>query len=70
MISLHGCYVNLPFPYLVGTRIKLKISSGSDLFEACTTVVHADRGGMGLAFDAVKPQFTAVLKKWLLTAAP
>jgi len=70
MISLHGCYVNLLFPYLEGTRLELKISSGSDSFEASTTVVHADRWGMGLAFEAVRPQFTGVLKKWLLAAAP
>jgi len=68
-ISLHGCYVHLPFPYLVGTRLELKIYSESDSFEASTTVVHADPWGMGLAFEVVKPQFTAVLKKWLLAAA-
>jgi hypothetical protein len=61
--------VHLPFPYLAGTRLELKISSGSDSFEAGTTVVHAEHWGMGLAFDAVKPQFTRVLKKWLLAAA-
>jgi hypothetical protein len=69
-VSLRGCYVHLPFPYLVGTRLGLKITSGADLFEATTTVVHADPWGMGLVFDAVKPKFTAVLKKWLLAAAP
>jgi hypothetical protein len=67
-ISLHGCYVHLPFPYLVGTRLELEISFLGDSFEASTTVVHADRWGMGLAFDAVKPQSTAVLEKWLLAA--
>jgi hypothetical protein len=68
-INLHGCYVHLPFPYLVGTRLELKIYSGADSFEASTTVVHADHWGMGLAFDIVKPQFTAVLKKWLLASS-
>jgi hypothetical protein len=67
-IGLHGCYVHLPFPYLIRTRLELEISFLGDSFEASTTVVHADRLGMGLAFDAVKPKSTAVLNKWLLGA--
>jgi hypothetical protein len=68
-ISLNGCFLQVGSPFPQGTSIFVRIFVEGSFFEAHATVVYSQPNiGMGIAFRDLKPAFSAVLKKWLLTA--
>jgi hypothetical protein len=68
-LSLHGCYVDTPAPFTAQTPVLVKIFKADEYFEAKATVIYANPAlGMGLAFREVKPDFRAVMQKWLRAA--
>jgi PilZ domain len=68
-LSLHGCYVETPAPFSAQTLVLVKIFKSDAYFEAKATVIYATPAlGMGLAFREVKPDFRAVMQKWLRAA--
>jgi hypothetical protein len=68
-LSLHGCHLDMPSPIPQGTTVFTKIWTGTDFFEADSTVVYQRASlGIGLTFRHVEPQRLLVLKKWLLAA--
>jgi hypothetical protein len=68
-LSLHGCYVETPAPFNADTRVLVKIFNSAEYFEAKATVIYVKPAlGMGLAFREVRPNFRAVLQKWILAA--
>ena len=52
-ISQQGCFVETGSPLSLGTETTLRISKGTDAFEARARVVHLGTNGMGLLFTAV-----------------
>ena len=68
-LSLHGCYVETPAPFSAQTPVLVKIFKSDEYFESKATVVYSTPAvGMGLAFREVKPDFRAVMQKWLRVA--
>jgi hypothetical protein len=64
-ISQRGCFVETDSPLSLGTETTLRISKGTDAFEARARVVHSGTNGMGLLFTAVAPEQLRILEKWL-----
>jgi hypothetical protein len=68
-LSLQGCFLELPTPFAVQTKLRVKIFNEGEYFEAQATVMHVrDAVGMGLAFWEIKPHFKSTLQKWILAA--
>lgn len=68
-LSLYGCYLESPAPFDANTPVLVKIFNETEYFEAKATVIYVKPTlGMGLAFREVKPNFRAVLQKWILAA--
>jgi hypothetical protein len=69
-LSLYGCYLDSGAPLAPRTRVLVKIfEPDGGYFEAEATVIYSNPSlGMGLVFRQVRPDFLAVLRKWLLKA--
>jgi hypothetical protein len=65
-ISKDGCYVDLRSALPVGTAVRIKIRTATDICEVDATVsyTHAHLG-MGLIFTNVSPESQAVLQEWI-----
>ena len=65
-LSAGGCYVDTINPFADGTRVRVKIFTATQQFEAPATVVYSHQHlGMGLNFHEVTPEHEAVLRNWL-----
>jgi hypothetical protein len=65
-ISPTGCYLDVINVFPPGTKAKISIRHAKLHFEAEATVVYSLPGmGMGVTFNAVGPEMTSVLKKWI-----
>ena len=65
-ISETGCYVDSLHPVPIGTRIRLKLTRGSETFETTATVVYSPTQGMGIRFDdSIPAGQLLVLQKWI-----
>ena len=68
-LSLYGCYLDTINALPIGSRIQLKIVTDTETFEAPATIIYAQPNfGMGVEFDEIKPQFLAMLTRWLASA--
>jgi hypothetical protein len=69
-LSLYGCYLDSGAPLAPRTRVLVKIfAADGGYFEAEATVIYSNPSlGMGLVFRQVRPDFLAVLRRWLLKA--
>jgi len=65
-ISQQGCFVETNSPLSLGTETTLRISKGTDAFEARARVVHSGKNGMGLLFTAVVQEQLRILERWLI----
>src|SRR5216683_3321322 len=65
-LSQQGCYVDTNNPLPLGTVTDVRITKGTQLFEARTRVVYSRAGkGMGLMFTALEPEQLQTLGTWL-----
>jgi len=65
-LSQQGCYVDTSKPLPLGTVTDVRITKGSQLFEAHAIVVYSRVGkGMGLVFTAIEPEQRGTLATWL-----
>jgi c-di-GMP-binding flagellar brake protein YcgR len=65
-LSAGGCYVDTVNPFPGGTRVRVKIFTATQQFEAPATVVYAHTHmGMGLHFGELAPEHQATLRQWL-----
>src|SRR3989440_3896210 len=65
-LSQQGCYVDTNNPLPLGTATDVRITKGTQLFEARTRVVYSRAGkGMGLMFTALEPEQLRALETWL-----
>src|SRR6266446_982677 len=65
-LSQQGCYVDTNKPLPLGTVTNVRITKGSQLFEAHARVVYSRAGkGMGLVFTASEPEQRGTLETWL-----
>ncbi len=65
-LSQQGCYVDTNNPLPLGTATDVRITKGTQLFEARTRVVYSRAGkGMGLMFTALEPEQLRTLETWL-----
>lgn len=70
-ISRTGCYIDTQQPYRSGSAIHIKLTRGTESFEAQGTVRYVSPGlGMGVLFDEQIPEKQlAILDRWLEMAA-
>lgn len=70
-VSRTGCYIDTLHPLPAGSRIGVKLTRGTDKFEAVATVMYVSPGlGMGVAFEGEVPaEELAILDRWLEAAA-
>src|SRR5437667_2433638 len=65
-LSQQGCYVDTNNPLPLGTVTDVRITKGTQLFQARTRVVYSRAGkGMGLMFTAIEPEQLRTLETWL-----
>src|SRR6266446_2659517 len=65
-LSQQGCYVDTSKPLPLGTVTDVRITKGSQLFEAHARVVYSRANkGMGLVFTAIEPGERGTLATWL-----
>ena len=65
-LSLFGCFVKTIAPFAEGTRIRLRITHGGEVFEARGHVAHSRAGkGMGIALAEIELPHQVVLDEWL-----
>jgi len=65
-LSQQGCYVDTNNPLPLGTVTDVRITKGTQLFQARTRVVYSRAGkGMGLMFTALEPEQLRTLETWL-----
>ena len=68
-LSLFGCYLDTKTPLPRGPNVTVKIISGRQFFEGSATVIYAQpTWETGVGFREVKPNYLAVLRKWLRQA--
>jgi hypothetical protein len=67
-LSLRGCFLETSASFELQHPVLLKIHHAEEHFEAEASVLYVKPSGMGLVFREIKPQFRAVLQKWVLTA--
>jgi PilZ domain-containing protein len=70
-VSRSGCYIDTLNPLPPGTRVKIQLRSGDDIFETPARVVYICPGlGMGVHWG-VNPEekHFAILDRWLQKAA-
>lgn len=68
-LSLHGCYLDMVNPFPMRTVVVVKVSSGSESFEAKGRIVYVHPGiGAGVVFVNVSAQSQTVLQRWLAQA--
>jgi c-di-GMP-binding flagellar brake protein YcgR len=65
-LSLGGCYLEIPSPFPVSTRVTLSMSAGSVELraEGVVRVMHPDQG-MGVEFTQTTPHHRQALEKFL-----
>ncbi len=65
-LSQQGCYVDTDSPFALGTTTDVRITKGTQSFDARARVVYNQPGkGMGLMFIAVEPEQLATLDSWI-----
>jgi hypothetical protein len=65
-LSLGGCYVDTINPFTEGTIAHLELRTADTVFQAVARVTFSHIGmGMGLGFQDLTPEQTAVLANWL-----
>jgi len=65
-ISRSGCYLDAINVFAQGTKIRLTICHGDQQFDTAATVVYSMPDmGMGITFDSVEPEMSAVLERWI-----
>src|SRR5229473_3522707 len=65
-LSQQGCYVDTSNALPLGTVTDVRISKGTQLFEAHARVVYSRANkGMGLVFTAIEPEQRGILEIWL-----
>jgi hypothetical protein len=68
-LSVNGCYIDEQNPFPSGTMVRLKIISGSEVFDATAKVLYAHANlGMGVVFQDVSLRSGTVLREWLRAA--
>jgi PilZ domain len=67
-LSLRGCFLETSESFEIQRAVLVKINNCGEYFEAEASVLYVRPSGMGLVFGELKPQFRAVLQKWVLTA--
>lgn len=68
-LSVNGCYIEEQNPFPGGTVVRLKIISGSEVFDATAKVLYAHANlGMGVMFQDVSLRSGTVLREWLRAA--
>jgi hypothetical protein len=67
-LSLNGLFVRSEDGLPVGSRchVTLTLGDGASRIEVAAEVAHAERGGMGIAFDEMEPDSFAHLKRLVL----
>lgn len=67
-LSLQGCFLETSASFEMQRPVVVKIHDSGEYFETKASVLYVKPLGMGLVFHEIKPQFRAVLQKWILTA--
>ena len=66
-ISRTGCYIDTLNPIPSGSRVRVRLTHGAELFDVTAKVVYVSPGlGMGVQFeDPVPPEQLAILDRWM-----
>jgi hypothetical protein len=68
-LSLKGCYVDMNCSVPAGTVARIRITKGTNSFEAQVRVVFSHAGkGMGLLFTSIAPIYIPTLVTWIASS--
>jgi len=67
-LSLRGCFLETSASFEMKRPVLVKIHNSGEYFEAAASVLYVKPSGVGLVYREVKPQFRAVLQRWILAA--
>jgi hypothetical protein len=64
-VSRFGCFVQTVKPCAKGTKVRIEIADGLEVFTTFGVVVYVTPDGMGIAFDEVESENRGLLERWL-----
>jgi len=65
-LSLFGCFVETPTPFVDGTKVRLRITRGGANVSGVGKVAYSRPGkGMGVQFLSIEPSSLPTLEGWL-----
>jgi PilZ domain-containing protein len=65
-LSKYGCYLDTMNPFPPGTRIRIRLSKGNEIFQSLALAIYShDALGMGISFTDVSPGAQETLQRWL-----
>jgi PilZ domain-containing protein len=65
-LSSHGCYVDTPEGFPVGTEVRLSIQHGGSKCDLVGKAIYKHDGwGMGVAFDDIAEEQRSIIDAWL-----
>jgi PilZ domain len=65
-LSLYGCCVRTQRPFVIGTKVRVKIVHGGANFVALGRVVYVGpEDEMGITFTEIEKSHQSVLDKWI-----
>src|SRR5271157_5138805 len=67
-LSLRGCFLETSASFEMKRPVLVKIFNSGEYFEAAASVLYLKPSGVGLVYREIKPDFRAVLQKWVLAA--
>jgi PilZ domain len=69
-LSVYGCYLDTMNPFSPGSRIRIRLSKGNEIFQSLALVIYShDALGMGISFTDVNPGAQEILQRWLAEPA-
>jgi len=64
-LSLDGCYIESMYPFVVGTKLELRLEAGDTLLIAARVMTCDPQFGNGIHFEKILPEDLNALGKFL-----
>jgi len=64
-LSRFGCFIQTVKPYAKGTKVRIEIADGLDVFTTFGVVAYVTADGIGIVFDVVESENYGLLERWL-----
>ena len=68
-VSTRGCYLDTINPFATGTRVRIHLTKGNEIFDSLAVVSNAREGmGMGVEFTETSQAAREMIERWIVNA--